>query len=154
MKSPQKIIVHGSAVAMQCEDFAPAAVLLRGVSGSGKSDLSFRLIEAGGRLICDDQVKLEIRHEKIITADSVESIRGLMEVRGIGLLKFPVSKPTQLRLVVDLVSREEVPRMPEWETEDILGIPVVRLKLYAFDISASLKIAKAIELVHKPDILI
>lgn len=139
---------------MKCEDFAPSAVLLRGISGSGKSDLSFRLIEAGGRLICDDQVKLEIRHEKIITADSVESIRGLMEVRGIGLLKFPAAPPTQLRLVVDLVLQEEVPRMPEWETEDILGIPVVLLKLCAFDASTPLKIAKAIELVHKPDLLI
>jgi len=137
IKSPQKIIVHGSAVAVQCENFAPAAVLLRGVSGRGKSDLSFRL-----------------RHEKIITADSVETIRGLMEVRGLGLLKFPVAPPTQLRLVVDLVLREEVPRMPEWETEDILGIPVVLLKLCAFEESAPLKIAKAIELVHKPDLLI
>ncbi len=154
MKSPQKIIVYGSAVAMQCEDFAPAAVLLRGVSGRGKSDLSFRLIEAGGMLICDDQVVLEIRHEKIITADSVEPIRGLMEVRGVGLLKFPVASPTQLRLVVDLVLREEVPRLPEWETEDILGIPIVRLKLCAFEESAPLKIAKAIELVHKPSLLI
>ncbi len=154
MKSSQKIIVHGSAVAVRCGDFMPAAVLLRGVSGRGKSDLSFRLIEAGGMLICDDQVELEIRHEKIITADSVEAIRGLMEVRGVGLLKFPVAPPTQLRLVVDLVLREEVPRLPEWETEDILGIPVVRLKLCAFDVSTPLKIVKAIELVHKPDLLI
>ncbi|MFH1158420.1 MAG: aldolase [Pseudomonadota bacterium] len=154
MKSRRKIIVHGTAVAVLGKDFAPSAVLLRGASGRGKPDLSFRLIEAGGTLICDDQVELEIRQEKIITAAAVEAIRGLMEVRGVGLLKFPVAPPTQLRLIVDLVLREEVPRLPEWETEDILGIPVVRLKLCAFDASAPLKIAKAIELVHKPGLLI
>ncbi len=135
-------------------DFPASAVLLRGFSGRGKSDLAFRLIDNGAKLIADDQVSLERRQEDKIIAGSVPAIHGLLEVRGIGLLKYEVAPPTQLRLVIDLVPREEVPRMPPHETEDILGIPVTALKLHAFDASTPAKIAKAIELVHKPDLLV
>jgi len=66
-----------------------------------------------------------------------------------------VAPLTPLRLIVDLVPREEVPRMPEKdETVDILGIGIKLLKLHAFDTSTPHKIIKAIELVHKPNLLI
>jgi serine kinase of HPr protein (carbohydrate metabolism regulator) len=153
MAGQQKILLHGSAVAMPVQGFMPSAVLLRGRSGSGKSDLVFRLIMAGGTLISDDQVLLERRQDKI-TASPVEAIHGLLEVRGVGLLKYPVAPETQLRLVVDLVAREDVPRLPERETVDILGVAVTALKLHAFDASTSSKIIRAIELVHQPDLLV
>jgi HPr kinase/phosphorylase len=154
MTSQKKIILHGSAVAIQSADFPPAAVLLRGFSGRVKSDLAFRLISSGALLIGDDQVALELRHGKIM-AESVEPIRGLLEVRGVGLIQFPVAPVTPLRLIVDLVPREDVPRMPEKdETVDILGIDIKLLKLHAFDTSTPHKIIKAIELVHKPNLLI
>jgi HPr kinase/phosphorylase len=149
----QKSILHGSAVAIQVEGFAPAAVLLRGFSGRGKSDLAFRLIEAGGALIGDDQVSLERRQDKIM-AEGVDTIRGLLEVRGVGLLKYPVAEATQLRLIVDLVPREEAPRLPVWETVDVHGLAIARLKLHAFDASTPAKIIKAIEVVHKPALLV
>ncbi len=153
MTEQRKSILHGSAVAVQGNDFPASAVLLRGFSGRGKSDLAFRLIEMGGMLISDDQVALERRQDKVM-ADTVDTIRGLLEVRGVGLLRYPVAPPTQLRLVVDLVLREDVPRLPDWETVDILGVAVARLELHAFDASTPFKIIKAIELVHKPDILV
>jgi len=149
----QQKILHGTAVALEAEGIPSSAVLLRGVSGRGKSDLAFRLVSAGGTLICDDQVLLERRRDKLM-ALPVETIRGLLEVRGVGLLKFPVAAATPLCLVVDLVLREEVPRLPVWETTDILGVKVACLKLHAFDASASFKVIKAIELVHKPGLLV
>ena len=109
MTAQKKIIVHGSAVAIEGTGFKPTAVLLRGFSGRGKSDVAFRLIALGATLICDDQVTLEHRHGKIM-ASPTETIRGLLEVRGLGLLKYPVALATPLRLVIDLVPREEVPR--------------------------------------------
>jgi serine kinase of HPr protein (carbohydrate metabolism regulator) len=148
MKPQQKKILHGSAVALE-----GSAVLLRGKSGSGKSDLALRLIAAGGTLICDDQVVLEHRQDKIMM-EAVDAIRGLIEVRGVGLVKYPVAPPTRLRLVVDLAPREDVPRLPDWEMTDILGIDIPRLRLHAFDASTPLKIIKAIELVHKPGLLV
>lgn len=150
MAAPQKIIVHGSSVAIQ----EYGAVLLRGFSGQGKSDLAFRLIAAGGTLIGDDQVTLECRQDNKIMASAVETISGLLEVRGVGLLKYPVASATQLRLIVDLVPREDVPRLPEWGNVDILGVALPCLKLHAFDSSTHLKVIKAIELVHKPDLLV
>ena len=155
MTTHKKVIVHGSAVAIQGTGFKPSAVLLRGFSGRGKSDLAFRLIATGATLICDDQVTLERRQDKLVMAYPAETIRGLLEVRGLGLVKYPVASPTPLRLVVDLVPREQVPRLPEkGETVDILGIAIAHLKLHAFDTSTPYKIIKAIELVHKPDLLV
>jgi HPr kinase/phosphorylase len=154
MTAQKKIIVHGSAVAIQGADFNSTAVLLRGFSGRGKSDVAFRLISLGATLICDDQVTLERRQDKIM-ASPVETIRGLLEVRGVGLVKYPVALTTPLRLVIDLVPREDVPRLPpKDETVDILGVDVAFLKLHAFDAATPHKIIKAIELVHKPGLLV
>ncbi|MBI3440612.1 MAG: HPr kinase/phosphatase C-terminal domain-containing protein [Proteobacteria bacterium] len=153
MNSTPKEIFYGTAVALQTHGNAASAVLLRGKSGAGKSDLAFRLVETGGTLISDDQVVLERYQDKIL-ASPAESICGLMEVRGVGLLKYPTVSLTQLRLIVDLVPREDVPRLPEWKTVDILGVAVAWLQLYAFDGSTPFKIIKAIDLVHKPDLLV
>jgi len=150
----KKTLVHGSAVAIQGHDFSATAVLLRGFSGRGKSDLAFRLISSrGGTLIGDDQISLE-RRQDTVWAEAPETIRGLLEVRGVGLLKYPVASATPLKLIVDLVPREEVPRLPEKETADILGVAIPCLKLHAFDNSTPLKIIKAIELVYKPGLLV
>ena len=153
MTTREKIILHGSAVAIKSADGTISAVMLRGRSGSGKSDLAFRLIEMGGMLICDDQVVLQRRQDKIM-ASAAEAIYGLIEVRGVGLLKYPVSPPAPLRLVVDLVPREDVPRLPDWKTVDMLGVALPCINLHAFDESTTLKIIKAIELAQKPDLLV
>jgi HPr kinase/phosphorylase len=148
LQGSAKVIVHGSAVAID-----GAAVLLRGTSGAGKSDLAFRLLGAGGGLISDDQVELERRQDKVF-AGCIESIKGLLEVRGVGLLRYPVVLSAQLRLIVDLVAREDVPRLPDWEEEDILGVALPRIRLYAFEPSAPLKVVKAMEAAARPDILV
>ncbi len=150
---PKTVILHGSAVLLKSVDFQPSVVFLRGLSGSGKSDLALRLIEDGGQLICDDQVHFERRQDKIF-ASAVDAIRGLLEVRGVGLLHMPVADPSRLRLIVDLVAREDVPRLPEMETVDILGVPVPRFRLNAFEVSAALKVHKALEVVHRPGMVV
>ena len=149
-KETQKTILHGTAVLLKSLAHEPSVVFLRGKSGSGKSDLAFRLCEAGGELICDDQVAFERRVDKIY-ADSVPAIRGLLEVRGVGLLHYPVARSARLRLVVDLVmDGKDMPRLPEPESVDILDVNIPRFRLHAFDVSASLKVFKAMEVVHKP----
>lgn len=153
MANETKTLLHGSAVVLKGSTYAAAALFIRGASGKGKSDLAFRLIEAGGVLLSDDQVAFEKRQNKLY-AQTAENIKGLIEVRGIGLLHYPIADPTPLRLVIDLVAADDVPRLPEWETVDILGIPVPRLKFYAFEASAALKVRKAMEIVHNQKMII
>lgn len=150
---PKSVLLHGSAVLLKSVDFQPSVVFIRGLSGSGKSDLALRLIEAGGLLVCDDQVHLERRQDKIF-ASAVDTIRGLLEVRGVGLLHMPVADPARVRLIIDLVPREDVPRLPDPETVDILGVKLPRFRLHAFDVSAALKVHKALETIHRPEILV
>ncbi len=150
---PTKTTLHGTAVLLRPVGGEAACIFLRGLSGAGKSDLAFRLIEAGGQLICDDQVGFEKRHNRIY-ADHVESIRGLLEVRGIGLLRYPVAPATRVSLVIDLVKRDEVPRLPDPETFEILGVALPRYRLCAFDNSTMLKINKALEIIAKPGLLV
>ncbi len=153
LPEPTKTTLHGTAVLLKAVGGDAACIFLRGLSGAGKSDLAFRLIEGGGQLICDDQVSFEKRHNRIY-ADNVESIRGLLEVRGIGLLRYPVAPASRVRLGVDRVQREAVPRLPDPETFDILGVALPRFRLCAFDLSAPLKINKALELLGKPGLLV
>jgi serine kinase of HPr protein (carbohydrate metabolism regulator) len=148
-----KMTLHSTAVAIRSPQGECGAVLLRGASGSGKSDLAFRLIGLGAELICDDQVMLE-RHNDVLLASSIAAIHGLLEIRGVGLVKYAVSPPTPVRLIIDLVPKGQVPRLPDWEKLDILGIEVPRLKLFAHSASTPLKIIKAIELSFSPQLLI
>ena len=55
------LLVHATAVAI-----GGRAVLLRGPSGSGKSDLALRLIDAGAELVSDDQSLLERRGDTVV----------------------------------------------------------------------------------------
>lgn len=152
-QSPHRVIRHGTAVLLTSPDHPPAAVFIRGASGSGKSDLAFRLIMQGASLISDDQVDLEKRQDKIY-AGAIDAIRGLIEVRGIGLLRYPVADPAPLKLVIDLVPREDVPRLPEMQAMDILGVSLPLFRLHAFDASAVCKLRAAMAVVQHPEMIV
>ena len=140
------MILHGTAL-----QIGDSGVLLRGASGSGKSDLAFRLIEEqDAGLISDDQVRID----DDLFLHGIETIRGLLEVRGLGLLRYPAADPVKLQIIIDLVAREDVPRLPAWETADIAGAQVPRLKLHAFDPSTPLKVRRAAEVARNPEAII
>ncbi|WP_439817701.1 HPr kinase/phosphorylase [Zavarzinia sp. CC-PAN008] len=141
---PGMILVHGT-----CIELAGTAVLLRGPSGSGKSDLALRLIDTGAALIADDQVALE-RREGGIFARSPAVIAGMMEVRGLGLVGVPTQAVARLGLVVDLVSPDEVERMPEVRSVDLLGWPVPACDLAPFEASAAAKVRMAVRCLNQP----
>lgn len=130
-------LIHGT-----CVDLGGFAVLLRGPSGSGKSDLALRLIDAGGRLVSDDQVSLELRDGAIV-ATAPPQIAGLLEVRGLGLLPVPAAESGRLGLVVDLVAPEAVERLPEPASVELAGGRVPLLQFPAFHTSTCAKIRLA-----------
>lgn len=132
--------------------------MLRGPSGSGKSDLALRFIMLAlgpaaptgeRRLVADDQVELSRTGRQII-ADAPVLLRGKLEVRGLGIVPIVVAGPTPLICVVDLVGRADVERMPDQDTHvDVLGVPLFATKLTAFDASAPLKLAFFIDFAAK-----
>ena len=146
--TPQKIQIHATAVALD-----GAAVLLRGLSGSGKSDLAYRLMMSGAQLIGDDQVSLELRQGRIY-ADGVDSIRGLLEVRGVGLMKWQVAPPCPVALMLDMVARDDVPRLPDVAYDTVLGLRVPRFSLYPFEASSVYKVSSLLETVRNPQCVV
>ncbi|PZQ52324.1 MAG: serine kinase [Rhodovulum sulfidophilum] len=111
-------IVHASAVAIGAR-----AVLIRGASGSGKSGLALRLIALGAELVSDDRVTLARRHG-VIVAGAPAPIRGLIEARGVGLLRAErLREEAEVALVVDL-DFAPAARMPQLRVIDLLGVEV------------------------------
>jgi len=118
-------------------------VLLRGPSGSGKSDLALRLIDQGAILVADDQVLLR-REGAQLLADPPEILAGLLEVRGLGILKFPYRAPAPIGLVIDLEESEKIERMPEPETLSLLDKSIPLYRVTARETSAPIKVRLAV----------
>lgn len=129
--------VHGT-----CIDLGGAGVLLRGPSGSGKSDLALRLIDTGAQLVADDQVELR-RVGRDVRASAPAALRGKMEVRGVGIVAMTPSADAPLRLVIDLAGAP-VERLPEPATAELEGVAVPLLRLDAFEASAAAKVRVAL----------
>ncbi|HZB91414.1 MAG TPA: HPr kinase/phosphatase C-terminal domain-containing protein [Stellaceae bacterium] len=132
------IRIHGTSVVLGGD-----GILLRGPSGSGKSDLALRLIDGGARLVADDQTELRrVKDALVMTAPA--TIAGCIEARGIGILHVPSAPAALLRLVVDLIAPEQVERLPEPAFCTLLGIAVPLLRLAAFEASVPAKLRLAL----------
>jgi serine kinase of HPr protein (carbohydrate metabolism regulator) len=134
MTGAEEMLVHATCVAI-----GEVGVLLRGPSGSGKSDLALRLIEGGAKLVADDQVVLfEVAGSLLASAPEV--LRGKIEVRGCGILDIPYEESVSMRLVIDLVQRDKILRLPEPACCDCAGRVLPLYRLHAFDASCSAKV--------------
>jgi hypothetical protein len=88
--------IHASCVAL-----GKKGVLLLGASGAGKSDLALRLIDEGAVLVADDRTDLFARRGKLF-ARAPEVLAGLIEVRGLGIVRLRRRKDIPVALVVQL----------------------------------------------------
>jgi serine kinase of HPr protein (carbohydrate metabolism regulator) len=139
------MFVHATSVAIKTGR-RWSAVLLRGPSGSGKSDLALRLIDDGARLIADDQTHVAKKGHALI-ASPPPALAGMLEVRGVGIAKLARGRlmaSAPLALLVDLVRAEEVERMPEPTIETMQDIALPRLALAPFEASAVAKLRLAL----------
>lgn len=131
-------LMYGTVVAL-----GDWGVMLRGKSGSGKSDLALRLIGEGAQLVADDQVYLNLVGG-LVYASAPPSIAGLLEVRGLGVMPFPERARAPLALIINLAALEDVSRLPDAKTADILGLDLPELDLYPFEASAAQKVKVAL----------
>ena len=122
--------IHASAVLIGAH-----AVLIRGASGAGKSQLAWQLINAApaqipfARLVADDRAFVEAHHGRLVVRAAPE-LAGLLEVRGLGIRRLPHEPCAVVGLVVDLAAAD-ADRMPPREAlaTTILGVTLPRLAL-------------------------
>lgn len=126
-----------------CVEVGGAGVLLRGAPGAGKSDLALRLIGGGARLVADDYTEIKKKGARL-TARAPKPIAGMMEVRGIGLIRLECAAECALNLVVDLVPAAGVERLPDPETCEYLGVSLPLFRFSAFEESTVVKIRLAV----------
>ena len=107
--------IHGTCVARD-----GAGVLILGPPGAGKSDLALRLLRRGFDLVADDQVDIAAGR-----ASPPATLAGLLEVRGLGIVKCPHVSGVNLKIVVALTETSE--RLPEPERHATLDLPLVRV---------------------------
>lgn len=128
--------IHATAVAV-----AGVGVLLRGGSGSGKSDLALRLIDRGAVLVSDDYSCVSA-YAGTVLATAPDSIAGKMEVRGLGIVPMPHAASARVALVVAL--DEAVERLPLPDTTTVAGLALPLIRLNAFEASAPIKVEFAL----------
>ncbi len=128
--------LHATAVSV-----GGAGVLLLGAPGSGKSDLALRLIDRGATLIADDRVLVEglAMPPRLVAPPA---IAGLIEVRGVGILRMPHLSGVPARLAVRLDCPPE--RLPEPSVHRVGQAAVPAMALAAFEPSAPLKVELAV----------
>jgi HPr kinase/phosphorylase len=122
-----------------------AGVLLRGPSGCGKSDLALRLIEAGARLVADDYTDVVEADGRVFAVPPPE-LRGMLEVRGIGIVRLQYSASAPIVANIDLAQIDNLERMPVSESILILGVSVPSFRLAAFEPSCLAKVGLAVRI--------
>jgi serine kinase of HPr protein (carbohydrate metabolism regulator) len=130
--------LHATSVAI-----GGRVVLLCGPSGAGKSDLALRLIDRGAVLVSDDYSLIK-RVDGRLIATAPDTIRGKMEVRGLGIVAMPVVDDAPVALLADLF--DKVDRMPLTPFHRaIAGIDVPVVKIAPFEASAPIKVELALK---------
>lgn len=130
--------LHSSTVALDGR-----AVLISGPSGSGKSDLALRLLDRGFTLVSDDRTILRKQGGQLI-ATAPETIKGKLEIRGIGIVEMESVANVPVALVVELTS--DIERMPDDSQERlILGAGIPLISVDAMTASAPSKVAVALD---------
>jgi HPr kinase/phosphorylase len=107
--------VHASCAARD-----GAGVLLLGPPGAGKSDMVLRLLDHGFVLVADDRVEIAGGY-----ARPAGALAGLLEVRGLGIVRLPHLAEARLRLAVTL--GPGAVRLPMSARHEPTGLPLIEV---------------------------
>lgn len=128
---------HASAMVL-----ADRGIVIAGSPGAGKTQLALALICRAGahglfaRLVADDQIFLSVHHGRLICAAPV-TIAGLAELRGLGPRQIRHEAKAPVDLLVRLVEPHAAERLPQKQTELLLGCDVPLLRLPVGDREAA-----------------
>lgn len=113
-------------------------VLIRGAAGSGKSSLALELIDGGATLVSDDQTIIQVDAGRVLASPPVP-LEGLLEVRGVGILKVPFESSAPIGLVVDLVKEDAFERLPDAKQSIVAlsGVDLTRILIHERDATAA-----------------
>ncbi|HEX8387444.1 MAG TPA: aldolase [Sphingomonas sp.] len=129
-------LVHATTVAIDGR-----GVLIRGASGSGKSDLALRLIDRGAELVSDDQTIVE-RVGDVVVASAPRTIASKLEVREVGVLELPSRAEAPVALCVWLDPPFE--RIPSPRRVTLAGVELREIALDPRPASAAIKVELAL----------
>lgn len=109
-------VLHATCVSVEGR-----GLLILGPSGSGKSALALQLMSRGAVLVSDDRTRVTREDDRLVAKCPTPDLSGLIEARGIGLLRAPALASVPLALAVDL-GQAETDRLPLYRHVTILGV--------------------------------
>ena len=136
------MILHAGLIALPWAGRWRGALLL-GASGVGKSDLALRCLDLGFHLVADDRVVLWASGDGLYGA-APDSLSGLLEARGLGILHLPYRPWARISLAIDCVPSGEAERMPDFQPFEALDRRVSKLSLACQEASAPAKLRRAL----------
>jgi serine kinase of HPr protein (carbohydrate metabolism regulator) len=151
--------IHATAISV-----GGRGVLIRGPSGSGKSDLALRCLALAPStllrdrvvLVADDQVILQSdtsRELPRLTATCPPTLRGKLEVRGLGILEVAATETAEIVLVADIAREGSIERFPDpWSKVVLCGLEVPQIRVFPFESSTPLKLIAALDIASLPRI--
>ncbi len=111
-----------------------SGILIQGESGSGKSELALGMVDRGHCLVADDAVELLTEPDGPVTGYCPEALRGLLEIRGLGIINVAAlfgpdaltpSTPVDMLVRLLLPGYDDWNRWPRlhgrWEQQTLLG---------------------------------
>ena len=143
-------LIHATCLAL-----GDKGILIIGPPGSGKSDLALRLIDSSGsgigtevmtaKLVSDDQT-LVTRRGDLLFGTSPATIRGKLEIRGVGVVDVPFQRETPVSLIVSLKPVTQIERMPPKTSKSPLycGISLPEISIDPASASASARVHAAL----------
>jgi HPr kinase/phosphorylase len=120
---PSRDIIHASCISAHGK-----GLLILGPSGAGKSALALQMIALGATLIADDRCEIWAA-SGTLHARAPSAIAGLIEARGIGILRLPYGAQTQVVAAIDLAPPQPV-RLPPKNSLTFAGISIDFLQYY------------------------
>ncbi|MCU0802244.1 MAG: HPr kinase/phosphatase C-terminal domain-containing protein [Rhodobacteraceae bacterium] len=112
------VLLHASAVAIDGR-----GLLITGAAGKGKSTLALALIGFGAVLVSDDLTQVTRMGNHLSLSCPNPELKGVIEARGVGLIRTVVQDAAPLALVVDL-DQSETARLPPQRNVSLLGCAI------------------------------